>query len=170
MSAQAFPKPALRPMLPDDVPVLAQIFADSIEVLAEDDYGEEQRAAWAARADDIKAFAEKLTSQLTLIATLAGAPVGFASLKGADHLDMLFVHPEAALQGVATALVDAIEKIAGARGATKITVDASDTARPLFDKRGYRAESRNSVEINGEWLANTTMVKALAAEPRGTLQ
>ncbi|BAT61129.1 putative N-acetyltransferase YafP [Variibacter gotjawalensis] len=170
MSAQAFPKPALRPMLPDDVPVLAQIFADSIEVLAEDDYGEEQRAAWAARADDIKAFAEKLTSQLTLIATLAGAPVGFVSLKGADHLDMLFVHPEAALQGVATTLVDAIEKIAGARGATKITVDASDTARLLFDKRGYRAESRNSVEINGEWLANTTMVKTLQAEPRGTLQ
>lgn len=170
MSAEAFPKPALRPMLPADVAVLAQIFADSIEVLAEDDYNEDQRAAWAAAADDLAAFGKKLSEQLTLIATLAGAPVGFVSLKGADQLDMLYVHPEAALQGVATALVDAVEKLAAARGAQRITVDASDTARPLFDKRGYRAESRNSVERDGEWLANTTMVKPLAAEPRRTLQ
>jgi putative acetyltransferase len=60
-------------------------------------------------------------------------------------------------------LCDALEKLAGARGATKLTVDASDTAEPLFLKRGYVAQRRNSISIDGEWLANTTMQKTLAA-------
>ena len=74
---------------------------------------EAQRAAWASRADDEEAFGGKLAGQLTLVATINGAPVGFASLKGADHIDMLFVHPSAARQGVAAMLCDALEKLAG---------------------------------------------------------
>ena len=100
---------------------------------------------------------------MTLIATIQNAPVGFVSLQGPDHIDMLFVHPSVAGQGVATMLVDALEKLAGARGAKTLTVDASDTAEPLFRKRGYTAKQRNTVSLNGEWLANTTMQKALAA-------
>ena len=48
--------PCLRPMLPADVPVLAAIFQASIEELAEEDYDDGQRNAWAAAADDEQAF------------------------------------------------------------------------------------------------------------------
>ena len=75
---------------------------------------------------------------------------------------MLFVHPSVAGQGVASMLVDALERLAGARGAKTLTVDASDTAEPFFRKRGYVAKQRNTVTLNGEWLANTTMQKQLA--------
>jgi putative acetyltransferase len=87
--------------------------------------------------------------------------VGFAALKGADHIDMLYVHPGAAGQGVATVLIEALEKLAGGRGAGSLTVDASDNAAEFFAKRGYVAKQRNSVTVNGEWLANTTMQKTL---------
>jgi putative acetyltransferase len=159
---QALPKPALRPMLAEDAPMLAAIFAASIEGLTGDDYSEAQQEAWAQAADDEAAFGKRLAGQLTLIATIQSSPVGFASLKGADHIDMLYVHPSVAGQGVATMLVDALEKLAGARGAKTLTVDASDTAEPLFRKRGYTAKQRNTVTLNGEWLANTTMQKTLA--------
>ena len=106
--------------------------------------------------------AGRLAAQLTLIATIQSAPVGFASLRGADHIDMLYVHPGVAGQGVASMLVDALEKLAGARGATTLTVDASDTAETFFKKRGYVGKQRNTVTLNGEWLANTTMQKTLA--------
>ena len=49
------------------------------------------------------------------------------------------------------------------RGAEKLTVDASDTARGFFEKRGYVAQSRNSISIGDEWLANTTLTKQLQA-------
>jgi putative acetyltransferase len=153
--------PALRPFLPADTPVLAAIFTAAVEELTGDDYSSDQQEAWAAVADDEEAFGQKLAGELTLIATLQNAPVGFASLKGKDHIDMLYVHPGAAGQGVASALLDALEKLAGGRGAKNLTVDASDNALDFFKKRGYVAKQRNSVTINGEWLANTTMQKVL---------
>ena len=161
MMAQSLPKPALRPYLAADTPMLAVIFAAAVQELTGDDYSEAQQEAWASVADDEAAFGQKLAGQLTLIATLQNSPVGFASLKGADHIDMLYVHPSVAGQGVASMLCDALEKLAGSRGARKLTVDASDNASEFFKKRGYVATQRNTVTVNGEWLANTTMQKTL---------
>jgi putative acetyltransferase len=164
---QALPKPALRPFLAEDTPVLAAIFTASIEELTGDDYNEAQQEAWASIAEDEEEFGKRLASQLTLIATLQNSPVGFASLKGKDHIDMLYVHPGAVGQGVASVLVEALEKLAGARGAKALTVDASDNAEGFFAKRGYVGKQRNSVTVNGEWLANTTMRKELESAPPG---
>jgi putative acetyltransferase len=160
---QALPTPALRPFLAADTPMLAAIFVAAIEQLTGEDYSEAQQEAWASVADDEEQFGKRLAGELTLIATLQNSPVGFASLRGKDHIDMLYVHPGAVGQGVASMLCDALEKLAGARGASSLTVDASDNAQPFFAKRGYVATQRNTVTINGEWLANTTMQKTLAA-------
>ncbi len=156
---QALPKPALRPFLAEDAPVLAVIFVAAIEELTGDDYSEAQQQAWASAADDEEQFGERLGGELTLIATMQNSPVGFASLKGADHIDMLYVHPGAVGQGVASMLCEALEKLAGGRGAKSLTVDASDNAMEFFLKRGYVGKQRNTVTVNGEWLANTTMQK-----------
>src|SRR3984893_7242513 len=166
---QALPKPALRPFLAEDTPVLAAIFAAAIEELTGDDYSEEQQQAWASAADDEEQFGKRLAGELTLVATLQNSPVGFAALKGADHIDMLYVHPGAAGQGVASMLCEALEKLAGGRGAKSLIVDASDNAEGFFLKRGYVGLQLNTVTVNGEWLANTTMQKTLAgATPPGT--
>jgi len=162
MMATAHPSLALRPFLPADTPLLREIFRDSIEELTGDDYTEAQQEAWASAADDAKEFGDRLSQQLTIVATLEGSPVGFASLEGKDKIDMLYVHPAAAGQGVGAMLVDALEKLAGSRGTAKLSVDASDTARGFFEKRGYVPQQRNSVSIGDEWLANTTLQKQLA--------
>jgi putative acetyltransferase len=158
---QALPKPALRPFLGADTPVLAAIFVAAIEELTGEDYSQAQQEAWASAADDEEAFGKRLAGELTLIATLQNSPVGFAALKGADHIDMLYVHPGAVGEGVASMLCDALERLAGGRGTKSLTVDASDNAAEFFAKRGYVAMQRNTVTVNGEWLANTTMRKTL---------
>ncbi len=162
--------PALRPMLPSDAHVIAEIFRASIEGLTAEDYSPAQQDAWAAAAGDEAAFAERRAKELTLIATLDRVPVGFASLKGDDHIEMLYVHPRASGKGVAKALVGALETLAAARGITRLSVDASDTARDFFAHRGYTAQRRNTVEVNGEWLGNTSMEKTLAPLNKGPLQ
>jgi putative acetyltransferase len=158
---QSLPKPALRPYLASDAPMLAQIFVAAIQELTGDDYNEAQQEAWATAAEDEDAFGRKLAGELTLIATLQNSPIGFASLKGADYIDMLYVHPSVVGQGVGAMLIDALEKLAGGRGAKALSVDASDNAIDFFKKRGYVAKQRNSVPRHGEWLANTTMQKQL---------
>ena len=156
----------LRPFVPGDTIALRELFAASIEELTQDDYDEDQRAAWAAAAADADAFARRLVGQLTLVVQIDGAYAGFASLKDNTVLDMLYVHPWHAGEGVGTALADALERIAAARGAKAITVDASDTAAIFFEGRGYVATHRNSVPVDDQWLTNTTMRKELAPAAR----
>jgi putative acetyltransferase len=164
MMAVAHPKLGLRPYLPADAPLLREIFRDSIEELTADDYTVAQQEAWASVADDVADFGKKLSGQLTLVAILESSPVGFAALEGKDKIGMLYVHPAAAGQGVGAMLIDALEKLASSRGAPKLTVDASDSARGFFEKRGYIAQQRNTVSVGDEWLANTTLHKQLAAK------
>jgi putative acetyltransferase len=155
---------SLRPYLPADARRCAEIFRSSIDVLAAEDYDEGQRAAWASRADDEQAFGARLTGALTLIATIDGVAAGFASLKGADEIDMLFVDPKFARQGVGRTLVDALTRLAQARGAKRLTTQASDSAKPLFERQGFAPQLRNLVRVGDQWLANTTMAKTLAAD------
>jgi putative acetyltransferase len=159
------PTVTLRPYLPEDAPVLAAIFQAAIMMLTDEDYSHDQREAWAASADDIDTFGEKLAAHLTLIAAIDGDPAGFATLKDNRVVEMLYVHPDCAGMGVGASLLDALEKLAGARGTDALTVDASETALLFFEKHGYAPQSRNTLIRNGEFLSNTTMTKRLGGEP-----
>ena len=156
---------ALRPYVPADAKRCAEIFRASIEELAAEDYDADQREAWASRADDEADFGARLAGALTLLATIEGEVAGFASLKDGEEIDMLFVNPDFARQGVARALVDALTRLAEARGAKRLTTEASDVAKPLFERQGFTAQKRNLVRKGDQWLANTTMTKTLSAEP-----
>ena len=112
---------------------------------------------------------KRLSEQLTILAIVEGEPVGFGSLRGKDELDLLYVHPDVVRNGVGSMLVDALEKLAGARGATAMLTNSSETARPFFEKRGYLAQSRNTTNIGDEWLVNIAMRKELGGQ-KGTLQ
>ena len=164
MNAEANPRLALRPMLPDEAPLLAEIFRASVLELTGDDYTEQQQNAWAAVANDEAAFAERLAGEVTIVATMGGSPVGFASLEADDRIGFFYVHPAAVERGAGTMLAEALEKLAAGRGAEALNVDASDTAYDFFGKRGYAAQQRNSIRRGDEWLANTTMKKTLAGK------
>jgi putative acetyltransferase len=165
MSASAVPKPSLRPYLASDFPLLSEIRFAAIEELAVDDYDVAQRHAWASAVDDGEEFAQCLEKGLTLVALIGGGPVGFISLQDGGVIDQLYVHPSVARTGVASALVDAIEKLAAARGTAMLATDASDTAKPFFEARGYQAMRRNTIAIDGEYIGNTRMTKTLAPKP-----
>jgi putative acetyltransferase len=166
MTSAPLARAGLRPYLAADAPLLAEIFRASIAELAGDDYNEAQQAAWAASADDEDAFAARLAGEVTLVATIDGAPIGFAALKGGNEIDMLYVHPAVAGLGVAAMLCDALEKLAAGRGAAKISAEASDTALGFFEHRGFTPQRRNTVSRHGEWLATTTVEKPLSAAMR----
>ncbi len=84
---------------------------------------------------------------------------------------MLYVDPDHAGEGAGATLLDALIKLAAARGAKRLTAEASEVAKPLFEKQGFVAQQRNVVRVGDEWLANTTMAKALQPEaPKPQLQ
>jgi len=153
---------SLRPYLPADADRCADIFRASIEEAASEDYSSDQRDAWAAKANDRAAFASRLGKALTLIAVVDGEAAGFATLIGADVVDLLYVDPRFARRGVGAALIEALARLAEARGAERLTSEVSDAARSLFERQGFVAQRRNLVQLDDQWLANTTMTKRLA--------
>ena len=159
MNARAKPVFALRPFLPEDTPLLADIFRASVEQLTEDDYTPAQQDAWAAEADDLEGLAERLGKHLALIATMEGTPIGFITLDAPTNIGLFYVHPAVAGHGAGRMLYDAIEKISATRGTPHLLVDASDSARDFFTHRGFTPEQRNTVSVGNEWLSNTTMKK-----------
>ncbi|MCB1507553.1 MAG: GNAT family N-acetyltransferase [Hyphomicrobiaceae bacterium] len=153
----------LRPAGPDDMPALIDLFRRSVLLGAAEHYDVRQRQAWIAVAKDEEAFTVRLDDAATVMAERAGTPLGFASF-GDERIDMLYVDPAHHRQGVARALIEAVELIALTSGIDRLSVDASDAAEPFFAALGYLRLRRNRVERAGVVLANTTMEKRLEAQ------
>ena len=104
---------------------------------------------------------------LTILVEAEGEILGFAALRDDPKvrenriIEMLYVSPDHAGQGIGKALLDVMELLARQRGAETATVDASETAREFFAKFGYEMQARNTVMRGDEWLVNTTMKKTL---------
>ena len=77
----------------------AEIFRSSIEELAAEDYRRRAARGLGGARRRRTGFRRAARRALTLLAVIDGAVAGFASLKGADEIDMLFVDPEFARQG-----------------------------------------------------------------------
>lgn len=160
------PVAGLRPFLPKDVPALAELIAASILELTGEEYDEDQQEAWAAAAvDDEAAFGARLAGALTLVAEREGEPVGVIALAENAVIDLLYVRPDCAGQGIGAMLLDAVERLAQARGAKTLTADASDTALNFFQTHGYTAQRRNTVPRGAVWLGNTTVQKSIEGPP-----
>lgn len=158
----------LRPFLASDTHALRELFAQSIDVLCAEDYDEDQRAAWISAVEDATLFGQRLAGCLTILAEGGGKTLGFASLKDNTVIDMLYIHPHAAGQGIGTGLMDALERLAVARGSAALTAEVSDTALPFFTKRGFVGIHRNAKPLGDVWLSNTSMKKQLTPPPKAT--
>ena len=135
-----------------DFEAVERIFYDTIHAVNAKDYSREQLFAWANNVDSLKRRREDLLSQFTLIAETEGETVGFGSMDKSGCLDLLYVHKDFQRQGIATALCDELEK-----GFTVIKTYASVTAKPFFEKRGYKTIKEQEVERLGIKLKNFEM-------------
>jgi putative acetyltransferase len=73
----------------------------------------------------------------------------------------MFVHPDFQGLGAAGLLLSAVEESARSQGLGRIFTEASLTARPFFERRGFTVILRQSVEKRGQRLTNFRMEKYL---------
>lgn len=131
----------------------------SIREVASRDYTEAQVDAWAEV--DRGAWATYRLSRPTWVAIHGEELVGFTDLEPDGHLDMMFVHPAYQGIGVATLLLATVETAAIAQGTSRLFTEASLSARPFFEKRGFRVLAAQQVELSGLLLTNFRMEKHL---------
>lgn len=141
---------------PADLGEIAALFYDTVHTVNAGDYSPEQLDAWANGAPDLKEWGRTLSQHIAFVAEEAGTVMGFGDIDASGCLDRLYVHKDFQRQGVAAALCDALE---GAVNTERIVTNASITARPFFEKRGYRVTRRRRVIRHGVALTNYRMEK-----------
>ena len=138
-----------------DLPEIADLFRETILTVNCRDYSQEQVEVWAKRWQNLLRRDEWFLRLFTLVAEQDGKIIGYGNIDESGYLDHLYVHRNYQRQGVATALCEALE----VHTDCNVTVDASITAKPFFEQRGYKLLKENSVELEGIFLTNFTMVK-----------
>ena len=135
---------------------LAQLFYDTVHTVNARDYSREQLDAWADGQVDLNAWDRSFRAHFTAVAVECGIITGFGDIDRTGYLDRLYVHAAHQGRGIAAALCDRLE--AAVPG--ELVTHASITARPFFEKRGYRVLREQQVERRGVLLTNFVMRKA----------
>ena len=146
----------LREYMTSDCDQLARLFFQTVHSVNAKDYTKEQLDVWATGNVDLNRWDMSFKEHYTIIATDNGEIVGFGDIDSSGYLDRLFVHKSHQHRGIATAICDELESSVTVK---KIITHSSITAKPFFEKRGYRVKKEQTVVRNGISLTNFIMEK-----------
>ena len=142
---------------------VADVFYRSVREVALSAYTTEQVKAWVpGRWDARQEHRRSGDGRLVLVASdEPGHVVAFIDLEPDGHIDRLFCAPEAAGRGIASRLYDAIETAARAQRIKRLFTEASELARPFFERKGFTALERQDKILRGVPIHNYQMAKTL---------
>lgn len=145
----------IREYCPSDCETLAELFYHTVHAVNIKDYTKEQLDVWATGIIDLEKWNQSFEEHYSLVALDDEVTVGFGDINKTGYLDRLFVHADYQRKGIAAALCNQLEQ--AVQGS--IVTHASITARPFFEKRGYRVIKEQQIERQGIFLTNFIMEK-----------
>lgn len=146
----------IRKYTPSDCGHLAELFFQTVHTVNAGDYTKEQLDAWADGKIVLEMWNQSFLEHYTIVALIDATIVGFGDIDESGYLDRLYTHKDYQRQGVASAICDELEN---AVGTDLITTHASITARPFFERRGYKVTKEQQVIRGGITLTNYVMEK-----------
>lgn len=153
----------IRPYQPGDAEALSRLYVRSVRQLGARDYARAQVEVWAGLAPSPQRLHDLLLDgRIRLVAAEApDIPLAFADLEADGHIHFLYCAPEAAGQGVASALYDELERLARAAGMNRLYSEASEAARRFFLGKGFTVLGRRDFEVAGVAIHNYAVEKRL---------
>ena len=159
MVAMATQNTTIRDYRPSDTPEIVRLFFETVRPVNRADYSDEQLKA--PGVPDAAEWHYRMNERRTLVAEEGGEVVGFAELEEDGHLDMLYLRKDAVGRGVGLRLYGAVEREAKALSLGRIFIEAGITARPFFERQGFRVGRRQNVVVRGVGMTNFVMEKYL---------
>lgn len=134
---------------------IAELFYHTVHTINAKDYSKQQLDVWATGKVDFDKWNQSFQEHFSVVAIKQEHIVGFGDIDKTGYLDRLYVHAEHQGEGIGSAICDQLEKTVSG----KITTHASITARPFFEKIGYKVIKEQQVERQGILLTNFVMEK-----------
>ena len=138
-----------------DCKEITELFYNTVHTVNAKDYTKEQLDVWATGQADLEKWNQTLQEHYSIVAVDDEIIVGFGDIDKDGYLDRLFVHADYQGKGIATAICNQLEQTV--KG--DLTTFASITAKPFFEKRGYKIVKEQQVERQGIFLTNFCMEK-----------
>lgn len=149
-----------------DTAELAKLFFQSVRIGAQEHYTQQQREAWAPLVPDVGEFSNRLGSLETFVAEDEQGIAGFMTLSLQGHIDLAYVRPEVIGLGIAHNLYIATELAASKNGLKRLFSEASEMAKPFFQRQGWLLVETQTVERSGVLLTNHRMEKLIGRQGR----
>lgn len=135
---------------------IGQLIFDTVRSVNIKDYSPAQVETWVPNPKIYTTF-----EGIAFVVEKEGKIVGFANLKDPGLLHRLYVHKDHQGEGVGSLLVEAIEKEAVKLGWKKLETEASITAKPFFERKGFHLIDEQTINLRGVNFVNYKMEKSL---------
>lgn len=145
----------IRKYIPSDITQVMRIFHETIHEVNKKDYTKDQLDAWADGSYDTDKWNDRLLKSFAVVVQENDELLGFGSTADGE-IDLLYVHKDFQSVGIGGKICDVLEKYIDEN---VITVWASITAKPFFERRGYAVVKENNAVRNGVELKNYKMQK-----------
>ena len=141
---------------------LRDLYKNTVLVVNRRDYSQDEVEDWASCGDDLSNIEEMIKTHYFIVAVnQLSQIVGFSSITPQGYLHSMFIHADFQGKGIATMLLEEIERYAIEQGMERITSEVSLTARPFFERQGYTVEKEQKRQANKLSLTNFWMQKTL---------
>ena len=151
----------IRPASVDDLSEMIHLFRDTIKNVNKKDYSAEQITVWASPDIDIKRWQQSIKDDYTFVAENSDNLIGFSTLQKEGNIHLLYVHKNYQRKGIASVLLEKLEKKAIELGLKKLTTHSSITALPFFESKGFFVVRQQEVILNSVSLTNFFMTREL---------
>jgi putative acetyltransferase len=150
----------------EDTDEIIQLFYDTVHQINIRDYSQVQINAWAPNNKDSINWVNKLSYKITYVAENENNSnnkiiIGFAQLETNGHIDCFYCHYQYQGVGVGNRLLNEIQLTAINLGIKRLFTEASITAKPFFEKKGFIVVNPQVVECRGQNFVNYVMEKHL---------
>ena len=122
----------IRDYKPSDCKEIAELFCNTVHSINSIDYSTEQLDVWASGKVNLQEWNDSFIEHYTLVSVENDTLLGFGDIDSTGYLDRLFVHKDYQGRGIASALLEALEKSVDGN---LVTVHASKTAKAFLSKK-----------------------------------
>ena len=139
-----------------DLPEISALFFNTVHTVCAKDYTKEQLSAWAPDFTPYYSWQKSFEGRTVILACCGEKILGFGDIAPNGYLDRFYIHRDFQGRGIGSKLLRRLESTVPDQD---LTLYASITARPFFEKMGYSTEEENYVVRDGVTLKNYFMRK-----------